>query len=184
MQFRLVYEGPLKATTQNDTRSTEKHEIRRQLHPQLKRLWEADPTLMEMRDRIEPLARDFVRCGYQFVPLVSQRYYLLAVLGILVLRRENPGSVLKNGGDIDNRLKTLFDGLRIPDSCSGFTRAADEDETMFVVLESDFLVSDLHVTTDRLLTPLRPNQDENDVVLIINVTLKASKSSLSNIDLV
>ena len=43
MKFRLTYEGLLKAngSTQH------KHEIRKAFHPQLKRLWEVEPNLME-----------------------------------------------------------------------------------------------------------------------------------------
>jgi hypothetical protein len=39
MEFRLVYEGPLKA----NGRVAHKHEIRKVLHPQLKELWEHPP---------------------------------------------------------------------------------------------------------------------------------------------
>ena len=40
MQFRLIYEGPLFATTPGNNRAEHKHEIRRALHAQLKELLE------------------------------------------------------------------------------------------------------------------------------------------------
>jgi hypothetical protein len=51
MEFRLTYEGPLLATQrdpvtgQADKRADHKHDIRRQFHVQLKRLWEITPFL-------------------------------------------------------------------------------------------------------------------------------------------
>jgi hypothetical protein len=39
-------------------------------------------------------------------------------LDILFLRRDNPGNLIASGGDIDNRLKVLFDGLRMPEPMS------------------------------------------------------------------
>ena len=33
---------------------------------------------------------------------------------IFMLRPEVPGAIITQGGDIDNRLKTLFDALRMP----------------------------------------------------------------------
>jgi hypothetical protein len=38
MEFRLIYEGPLKATTCDNSRMKEKHLIRKELHTQLARL--------------------------------------------------------------------------------------------------------------------------------------------------
>src|SRR6266849_6098917 len=52
--------------------------------------------------------------GKQFVPLVRQSLALACSLDILFLRREEPGSLILQGGDIDNRIKTLFDALKMP----------------------------------------------------------------------
>jgi hypothetical protein len=58
-------------------------------------------------------------------------------LDILFLRRDMPGvPLIHSGGDIDNRLKTLFDALKIPESCAeieNYTKEADEDP-FFVLL--------------------------------------------------
>lgn len=43
MEFRLVYEGPLKAAGSGGIRSAEKDEIRKQVHQQLGRLWQVIP---------------------------------------------------------------------------------------------------------------------------------------------
>ena len=48
MEFRLVYEGPLKAASsgKGGNRVPEKHAIRKQLHRQIKYLWNANPQLV------------------------------------------------------------------------------------------------------------------------------------------
>ena len=48
MEFRLIYEGPLRG---QGAKSTHKWEIRRSLHPQLRRLWQEHP----LRDSAETL---------------------------------------------------------------------------------------------------------------------------------
>jgi hypothetical protein len=45
---------------------------------------------------------------------VCSQLRLVARLSIVMLRPEPPGSIITAGGDIDNRLKTLFDALRMP----------------------------------------------------------------------
>ena len=51
---------------------------------------------------------ELVSCGErQFLPLVRERTALTCGLRIMFLRKENPGRVYQ-GGDLDNRLKTLF----------------------------------------------------------------------------
>src|ERR1019366_5564837 len=78
-------------------------------------------------------------------------------------------------GDIDNRLKTLFVALQIPQSCSDIDPPAQNDEYLLVLLENDNLITDVRVTTDRLLTPYvatpgsGPSHPENVVHLVINV---------------
>jgi len=49
--------------------------------------------------------------GKKFLPLVRQSLSLVCKLDILFLRKEEPGGIITQSGDIDNRLKTLFDGI-------------------------------------------------------------------------
>jgi hypothetical protein len=212
MEFRLVYEGPLKAASRKNPRVKEKHVIRKQLHGQLSVFWDSHPQLRSMRyhvERIDPkmeymrklggdfrdrgasavetLARRFVRSnGFRFVPLVSKQYELICGLDILFLRRENPGDLLSQGGDIDNRIKTLFDALRIPSD--GGELPSDEkpdagEDPFFCLLENDSLVTDLKITTDRLLRPLGVGEHQNNVMLVVNVNVKASRINGQNLAL-
>lgn len=166
VEFRLIYEGPLPAES-NHPRTKEKHRIRKALHPQLREVWRQHDFLWK---NVEYWAGQYQRCGYRFVPLVSRKQAVYCALDILFLRRDSPGNIVKSGGDIDNRIKVLFDGLRIIESSSqlaGVQPGADEDP-FFCLLEDDALITEINITTDRLFTPAPPG-DINDVVLVIHV---------------
>lgn len=125
---------------------------------------------------IEKIGQRFARCGYNFLPLIGSAFGVgtetACSVDILFLRRDEPGHLVSSGGDIDNRIKVLFDALRMPQSCDeiqGFTPGPDE-VPFFCLLEDDKLINEVRVTTDRLLTPLGEGEYVNDVHLIIHVT--------------
>ena len=102
---------------------------------------------------------------------MSEWFQVACALDILFLRRDGPGSLVKSGGDIDNRLKVLFDALRMPQTCDevcGDSPALDEDP-FFSLLEDDKLITKVQVETNWLLTPLTQNERIHDVHLIIRV---------------
>jgi hypothetical protein len=213
MEFRLLYDGPLKATTTSNTRVSDKHAIRKQLHKQLAILWEKHAYLNEMKTKvwpenetlkgmrieggwfpdpdtpfIETFARRFSRCGFRFVPLVNKEFRLVCALDILFLRRENPGDLILRGGDIDNRVKTLLDALRIPNDETELPRNCSPDDTedpFFCLLENDSLVTELKITTDRLLRPLNndANENESNVTLVMHIAVRATQMSSYNLPL-
>jgi hypothetical protein len=126
---------------------------------------------------VDFIAKDFTKCGYRFVPLVNNRYGLACSLDILFLRRDDPGNVIEDsdsGGDVDNRIKVLFDGLRVPkytSECEGMPPEEGENP-FFCLLESDNLITDINITTDRLLTPMEQDEQIHDVHLVLHVTTK------------
>jgi hypothetical protein len=88
------------------------------------------------------------------------------------LRRDHPGNLIRHGGDIDNRIKVLFDGLRIPQECSELpddAKPESEDDPFFCLLEDDELITEVKVTTDRLLVPPTGEEHIHNVVLLIHV---------------
>ena len=93
-------------------------------------------------------------------------------LDILFLRRDVPGSAIITGGDIDNRLKVLIDALKMPRECgqipAGWVASADHDP-LYCLMEDDSLITQIKITTDRLLAPLLEEESQNDVVLVIHV---------------
>jgi len=183
-------------------RAWDKHKLRKHFHPQLRELWQQHPDLrrqaqtkflrilappygvrveyasspdqMGAKTWIEHIADDHITCnGNRFVPLVSEAGGFTCSLNILFLRRDNPGSLIRHGGDIDSRIKVLFDGLKMPKQVSelgGWQVDADENP-FFVLLEDDKLVTNVTVTTDRLITPQKANEDANDVLLVTHVTV-------------
>jgi hypothetical protein len=202
VEFRLTYRGKLPAASSADSRAREKHLIRKQLHKQLRVLWgdhralksklvarqsvsgydgeeAALIRLAEMQTdpkiEVERIADKFAHHGYRFVPLIREPEGIACSLDILFLRRDNPGNLVRSGGDIDNRLKVLLDALRMPKDLSelaGFPPDQGEDP-FFCLLEDDVLINDISVTTDRLLVPKEDEEHINDVMLVIHVTAKA-----------
>jgi hypothetical protein len=77
---------------------------------------------------VDHLAKQYERLGYNFVPLVTEQIRLFCGISVLFLRPSMPGDVMLSG-DLDNRLKTLFDALRMP-SCKEELRGYDEPTEM------------------------------------------------------
>ncbi len=190
MEFRLVYQGSLPAASQGNTRSKDKHVIRQVFHPQLRELWQQHPTLVRINrkhsgsepDLIDSLPDRYNRCGYRFLPLVSDFFNLTCALDILFLRRDQPGGLVRHGGDIDNRLKVLLDALRIPspDELGQNTPTANENP-FYCLLEDDRLITELKVTTDLLLTQPTESVGQSNVHLIVQVRTTARNSATGGI---
>lgn len=178
MEFHLVYQGSLPAAGPGGrTRVREKQDMRKLFHKQLAAIWNMQPFLIQMGSKEAEgeapftLANRYQRCGYRFLPLVSEWFQVACALDILFLRRDGPGSLVKSGGDIDNRLKVLFDALRMPQTCDevcGDSPTPDEDP-FFCLLEDDKLITKVQVETNWLLTPPSLGEHIHDVHLIIRV---------------
>lgn len=135
MEFRLIYRNILPAQPAEDrkSRTAEKHAIRKYLHPQLKELWHTHPVLRsytipgswtkslyaphapgEQITHLDMIANSYTASDFHFVPLINNTWGTACSLEILFLRRDVPGNLIASGGDIDNRIKVLFDGLKMP----------------------------------------------------------------------
>ena len=191
MEFRLIYRGQLPAQKSgggHGKRLQEKHAIRKVIHKQLAVLWKENPVLSQWMAKsihdqtaegnlvssvANHWAARYAKYGYNWLPLVNEQMGIACSLDILFLRRDAPGKIIASGGgDIDNRIKVLFDALRMPkyaDEVEGYAREQNEDEFFFCLLEDDSLINEVKITTDRLLTPLESGEAINDVVLVIHV---------------
>jgi hypothetical protein len=164
VKFHLTYQGELKHNSAAGADHVQ--EIRKQFHPQLCKLWNSHPLLLQwphpqlnsqhhpqrMRDF---LAHEFERLGYHFVPLAMTRYNALVSLEILFLRAGVPGTILRSA-DLDGRLKTLLDGLRMPtqkQEFGSYDKPAEGEDPFYCLMEDDKLVSNLSIKTDALLQP-------------------------------
>lgn len=117
----------------------------------------------------------FERGAFTFIPLATKKFDLVCELDIVFLRAEEPGSLFTNtAGDLDNRLKVLFDALRVPGPPELPTKAAptERQRPFFCLMEDDKLITSLRVETERLLDE---DQKSNRVMLMIRVTLKARR---------
>lgn len=192
MEFRLVYQGPLFANGS----PAHKHDVRKQFHPQLRRLWQTHPALKFMIDNgIATLTanRESPSCGivtldeyadmfkagnFRFVPLVAKCFATACCLDILLLRPDRSDPLVSQAGDVDNRIKTPFDALRIPepDEVKGLT-PADGEDPFFCLLEDDALIVEFHISADRLLVlPAGAGHWENHAHVVLTITLKLVRS--------
>src|SRR5262245_49897232 len=121
MEFKLVFAGPLLAWGRERVRS-HVQAVRRSFQPQLRALWNqsafadprtkaewiADPPALGSLSLIRKVG------PFTFAPFISSTLGLSARLGITLLRPSRPGALINHGGDLDNRVKTLLDALRVP----------------------------------------------------------------------
>ena len=178
LKFRLVLRGQLPPDKRGNT--DVKHRIRRELQPQLRTLWEQHgllrgawkPRQKDGQIPVQKIADDYAKCGFRFVPLV--RRGMAVSLQFLILRRDEPHKVFSGSGDLDGRVKTLIDGLRLPQQCSELNGNAPQDgeDPFFCLLEDDRHIFDFDVTTDRLLIPPDPSEPQRDIVAIIGVHVR------------
>ena len=184
MEFRLTYRGPLKSTAD----VAAKQELRRHFHPQIKFLWEQllksrkDGTWNPLKFATDSEVGLLEHVGpFTFAPLVSQvrGWNAITELEILFLRPTPAGALLKHGGDLDNRIKVLLDGLRRPNNEAEMPRGdqpRDGEDPFHCLLQDDALVTGISVFTDQLLGPVRPDYVE----LIVQARIRCTRRSMFN----
>jgi len=182
MEFTLVYRGPLKA----NGKPADKQKIRREFHSQIRELWKQPPLKgWYLGDNPPSKGPSIIQNlgGFRLAPLVTKKLDLIAELQITLLRPELPGGLVTQGGDIDNRLKTLLDALRMPRNMGeiplGQTPTEDEDP-FFCLLEDDSLITKIGVCTDRLL---EKTTSRSEVLLLVHARTKVTKLSYNNLGL-
>lgn len=175
MEFVLRYSGPLKA----NGGILDKHRIRQIFHAQMKDLWNHEPL-----SRHASLKEGLIQSvgSFRFLPLITVSLAFTAELNILMLREGTPGNIFVEGGDIDNRLKTLFDSLRLPHNPAelplNILPNIDEDP-FFCLLEDDNLITRVTVETDRLLAPPSSTDAKTSVELFLRVNIHKHKDYIA-----
>lgn len=216
-EFRLVYQGLLKG---NEATSAEKQYIRSYFHKQLVNLWRTKHPLRQRVDQafiygttvensparvdilksadanssrigMERLATNFKIGEQRFLPIVTQEDFLVCGLDILLLRRDFREII--DSGDLDNRIKTLIDALRIPKPNENYE---GPENPLCCVMEDDRLVSEIRVVGDYLFadpeqivhspktSPITGEYKirENHVITIVHVTVKATRHAPGNVE--
>jgi hypothetical protein len=171
MDFRLTYQGPLLSERDAPNRRDHKHIVRTAFHSQLKELWHTHPALKFRTEiysrsedsstgkrveqtRLDVLASNYVKHKVRWAPLINSEVFGTACsLNVLFLRPEAKGGVIKTG-DLDNRVKLLFDALTMPQQENELPDNFDpkqQPDPFFCLLANDSLITHFTVTGDRLL---------------------------------
>jgi hypothetical protein len=179
MQFVLRYSGSLPSNGS----PPDKDRIRAEISLQLEELWRHRP-LSSMPELLQPAERPGsyscirMRGGCTFIPLVTAEACGIVDLDILLLRPEPPGNLVTQGGDIDNRMKTLLDALSMPAHESALTKdAKTKVGPTYCLLEDDNLIASLRVSTEQLLVTGR---EKAFVELLIRVQTRVTAPTLGN----
>jgi len=189
-----MYQGQLPSESGSNTRQKAKQRIRSALHPQLAELWKQDlvagiafgsnPNVPKVAGRNPNEIAEHHKLAnkgnhfYRFVPIVGERLGVACSLDILFLRRDSPGNLIQYGGDIDNRIKVLFDALRIPQNPGELPDGppGPGEDPFHCLLEDDRFITSVKVTTDRLLTPLSHGEHTSDVLLVVGVKVVVTRA--------
>jgi hypothetical protein len=164
-RFHLRYTGKLPSNGNTES----KEAVRAYLAPQLAELWKRSP-LSTLQPEDVPAHFSTDRYGTPFRFIVARALNLRCELDVLILHGSNQDPAYTTG-DVDNRLKTLLDGLRTRNRRELGKAAAPVDPTTGyadVLLEDDSLVEGLRVRTEHGLA--MPN-DRDVVDVVIRVTL-------------
>lgn len=165
MELTLYYRGELGS----NKKPIHKQILRRSFHQQLSVLWQQDPWQAERwrwdtENKIYQVHKDSKNLenvdikrsigGFTFVPIINQKIFMVADINIQMLRTEPAGTLSAQSGDLDNRVKTLFDALRMPNKAQDLPKGdmPKKNETpFFCLLEDDALIHKFSVTTHRWL---------------------------------
>jgi hypothetical protein len=161
LELRLSYDDYIPSDEPNtDRRSELKHIVRLVFSDQLRKRWRDSPKLSKWKSkgfvsasRVDgryvvpddelPEHSPFFRvpvCGYQAVPLVSWHNNLGCELDVVFTGEGR--SAIRPDGDLDNRLKTLFDALRMPlqENQVPAPQWGSGNDELFCLLEDDSLI--------------------------------------------
>ena len=162
------------------------------VHPALAGEWWSYSGRLKRESALPTGASDFpdgsiaqlsiIRVGeFELVPLFPLSIDVTCHLDILFLRRSKPGGIIHEGGDLDNRMLTLFDALKTPKVPSDFGPRAALPKPFYCLLDEDSQISGFSVRTGQLLHSMR--NTSADVRLVIDVTVEVRRVTWANLDL-
>lgn len=178
MELTLFYRGEVLSSgnTKGEglSKRRHKHALRKAFANQLERVRGNPLPLFDFGKLVEKGDKKI-----KYWARVTRANSSLAEVDIFMLRPEPPGSIVQQGGDIDNRLKTILDALRIPTfeelPPEEVDAMAQPGKTFCCVLEDDSLITAVSVRTDRLLD-VDPGSNPHEAVVLIKVRIDDSRS--------
>jgi hypothetical protein len=175
MEFCLHYTGKLKSSDN----AAGKHRIRIALHEQIERLCRETGFQAAFEDDWKETRREGE--SPQYVEYDAKRFWFLGSeslktvvdLDITMLVPYEVGAIVKNGGDLDNRIKTLFDALRAPAVAAEIPTndSFDYKNGMYCLLQDDKLINKVAIQAFRDFSPV----DSDCVRCTIKVTTKITR---------
>ena len=185
MKFKLLYFGDILINPKK--RAQHITDIRMQFHPQLKKLVEHQPwynltQYMEPNPMKSPVTTRRVG-GMDWNPIITPNLKLLAELDIQMLHPEIVGVP---HSDIDNRIKTLLDGLRCPQNEHEIGQNIPKDiGPIYTLLDDDHLVTKISVNTSHLLDCSMFDHSvahsPDTMFLMIDVNVRVAEGTLENL---
>ena len=156
-----------------------------QFHPQLLNLvthspWTHLRKYMQPNPTKSPVSTRHIG-GIDWNPIITSDLKLLAELDIQMLHPEVVGLART---DIDNRIKTLLDGLRCPQSDHEAGENTPRDiGPIYTLLDDDHLVTKISINTSHLLDPsmLCKTINYESVFLLIDVNVRVAEGNLENL---
>ncbi|MBR5904810.1 MAG: hypothetical protein IKZ49_04780 [Alphaproteobacteria bacterium] len=185
MKFKLLYYGDI--LTNPKKRSQHIADIRMQFHPQLKKLLDFKPwnnlSKFMMPDATKsPIITRHIG-GIDFNPIITPNLKMIAELEILMMHPEIIGVPRS---DIDNRVKTILDGLRCPQNEHEIGQNTPRDiGPIYTLLDDDHLVTKLTVNTSHLLSnnifPADIQASPDAIFMLIDVNVRVTEGTLDNL---
>ena len=188
MRFQLTFDGDLPSVgnsppPRRPAKVAAIWTVRDAISPQLESLWEHHHLLRgsgstQARAAAIKLREPIKRCGHEFVAIVRPALKLKCELSVNMLVNHSPGSLVTGVGDLDNRVKTLLDALRVPKDPQEFKQARIARGLYPCLLEDDAIITALEITTDRYLAC--PSTSPQHVRLQIGVSVLPAENDFSN----
>jgi len=179
MEFTLYYKGILKSNGNKN----HKHELRMKFHEQIKKLWDQEP-LKYFKNSVNLYDNSVARQigHFNFCSIINTSFHLVAEIDITILRSESIGNIITSGGDIDNRIKTLLDALKMPLNQDELPEKLDyikQPNPTFCLLQDDSLISSLKISTKQLLTT---EINKKEVILVIDITTRRLSTMMGGME--
>ena len=185
MKFKLLYFGEILINPKK--RSQHISDIRMQFHPQLKKLLEHQPwdnmtKYMMPGATKSPITTRHVG-GIDWNPIITPNLKLLAEIDIQMMHPEIVGLP---HSDIDNRVKTILDGLRCPQNEHEIGENTPHDiGPIYTLLDDDHLITKLSVNTSHLLSTEMFNPTHSHtldtIFMMLDVNVRVAEGTLENL---
>jgi len=182
MRFVLSYDGPLPSTGNSYGKKwiaklPHIWKIRNAIHPQIEQVFKTHPAFTSTNTNRSRAAWGILNQpisvgAAQFYAIARSKLHLKCELDVDILVNHDLASIVNNAGDLDNRIKTLLDALRVPAAPQEIQGHMPTNIVDYCcLLENDILISALRIETFRnTAAPLTAGADH--VRLNIKVRLE------------